>query len=442
MELKGKTFWTPLYRLQNRVKDNTYKNVISLIRVVSDLDVYYKPLAVERISINEDTVCSMYQDIDTYKDGNICLIDSSGLVLSSRDKSILGQNLKNEAYVKSIITSNKNEGFFRSKTQNSYFSILFYKLNSKDWYVLQSIPESEMIKQKFFINIYITISIFVCIIFGLLFSIIQNRSIILPLTRLSKEMGKVKMGDFNIKLDTKSNDEIGKIELAFIDMVTKLKEMIEKVFKTQIKEKEAQLIALESQINPHFLYNTLDSIHWLAIKNKDYEVSEQIEALSHLFKHVLNKGKEITTVGEEIEHLRDYIFLQKKKFGDRIDIGIKIDNALLNYNTLKLILQPLVENAYNHGLECKIGKGLIVITVERVEFNLKYTVEDNGIGTDEKRIEQMLSDSEESHNVFALKNINDRIKLQFGDEFGLKLYSTKSVGTKVEVLIPLITNDI
>lgn len=155
---------------------------------------------------------------------------------------------------------------------------------------------------------------------------------------------KLKSGNFNIALTIDSKDEIGEISNGFLRMVHQLKETINDVYVGRIKQREAEIKALEAQINPHFLYNTLDSIHWLALKQKNYDVSEQIEALAELFKHVLNKGEPFVTIRQEVDFLENYMLIQKRKYGQRIKLRIHVDPALMNYKMPKLVLQPLVEN--------------------------------------------------------------------------------------------------
>ena len=304
------------------------------------------------------------------------------------------------------------------------------------WYVIQLIPEKNLNVQVFAINLVVFVSILFCLIFGVIFSIFQNNSIIRPIKRLMKEMIKVKTGDFNVTLPIRSNDEIGKLSSQFVDMTDRVKDLINKVFKSQIKEREAELIAMQAQINPHFLYNTLDNIRWMAVNEGANAAGEQIEALSRIFRHVLNKGKETTTVRDELMHLRDYIFIQENRFKDTIRTDIQLDDSLIDCETLKLILQPLVENSYQHSLQRKVGGGFIHVGVEKEGESIRYTVTDDGLGADEEKIRTILYGNTESGSGFALKNIHDRIQLKYGQSYGLVFSSEKNKGTTVTVTFP------
>jgi len=432
--LKGGVLWTPVYKLPYAsIDNNSEKFVISLVRAYNSL-MAIKQLATERISIDEKTISNIYEGINIAKGSEIFIVDKSGTVISSQDKNLLMKKMGTQVYIKDSLRS--NDGFFKTRIKNTENIVFHYLIKETGWQVIQTIPESEMNKQITIINLIIIICIAFCILFGIFFSLIQNTSILKPIKLLSKEMERVKGGSFDITLRIKNKDEIGNLSNSFSDMVRKISELIDSVYKSQIREKEAEVIAFQSQINPHFLYNTLDSIRWMAVKNKDYAVGEQIEALSDIFRHVLNKGKDMTTIKEELDHLNNYIFIQRSRYGDRIFVDIQVDESLMEYITPKLILQPLVENSFQHGLECKVGGGKIQIQIEKLENGIKYSVTDDGIGTDQDKITKMISSKTESHNVFALNNINDRIQLKYGKEYGLKFSSQAGIGTTVEVIIP------
>jgi len=270
------------------------------------------------------------------------------------------------------------------------------------------------------------------------FSFVQPLYQIKPLHRLLKNISRLKRGDYNIMPHPESRDEIGQINLAFYQMSRELNEKIKTVYLSKIKQREAELAALESQINPHFLYNTLDSIRWLALKHRDYDVVEQIEALSGMFKHVLNKGQSLVTIQQEIDFIKNYMFIQEMKYGDRIRLIISADGTWDALKCPKLILQPLVENALVHGLDHVEKDGVIEVKVEKEDWGVKITVADNRAGTDEERVRGILQGNGEGRHGFALKNINDRIKMLFGEAYGLYFTSRISEGTCVEVRLPLV----
>jgi len=216
---------------------------------------------------------------------------------------------------------------------------------------------------------------------------------------------------FDIQLNNTSKDEIGEISQTFESMASQLNETIHEVYISKIKQREAEILALESQINPHFLYNTLDSIRWQAVSQKAYDVGEQIEVLAEMFRHVLSKGKEHVTVSQEITYLENYMFIQSKKYGNRIKMNITVDPELMEEMVPKMLIQPLVENSIVHGLEEAVSGGVIDVNICRNEDTMVITVADNGLGTDDVQINAKLIEASRRGEVLALKNIDDRIKI-------------------------------
>ena len=258
------------------------------------------------------------------------------------------------------------------------------------------------------------------------------------MVKLSQDAKKFQAEHFRVPIYSDSNDEIGELNRNLSRMVDYIQDLIQNQYLNEIKRREIELKYMQSQINPHFLYNTLDSIRWMAVVDGQDKIAEQVEALSDIFRHALSAGREIVTVGQEVDHLRSYILIQKNRFGERIQVDIRVEEELKECRVLKLILQPLVENAIVHGLEDKIEGGAIEVDIRSEEDLLVYVVEDNGVGTDEDRINHYLQEPEEEHNAFALKNIDERIKIKYGDSYGIRFQSQPEVGTRVEVRLPKI----
>lgn len=424
LKLQGKGFWT------------TASKEITYFRAIMDFNKMGRMIGVERFSINEGTLYQFYKNMNSYDGSHIYLLDSSGLVLSSTERSLIGDQIDKYDYVRKALRL--KDGFFTTDIGDIKNVVLFYTIEETNWTLVQVVPYKSFTSIKTTINTILLIVVTLCILFGILFSLIQHRYMLKPLQQLRKEMAKLKNGNFNITLSVESKDEIGEISKGFVRMAHQLNETINTVYLTKIKQREAELAALESQINPHFLYNTLDSIHWLALKHKNYDVSEQIEALAEIFKHVLNKGEPFVTIRQEVDFLENYMFIQQRKYGKRIKLHIDADPDLMNHKTPKLVLQPLVENAILHGLDHVVEDGRIEVKISEMNQGICLIVVDNGIGTDETRIHRMMNSAEEAKNVFALKNIDDRIKISYGQKYGLFFSSKQGVGTRVEVRIPFI----
>lgn len=203
------------------------------------------------------------------------------------------------------------------------------------------------------------------------------------------------------------------------------------------KQREAEYKALESQINPHFLYNTLDSIKWLAMRKKTKDVVDTIEALSNLYRFNLNKGREIVTVGEELNSIRDYMHIQNVRFGNKITLITDVPELIIRNRIIKMTLQPLIENSVYHGIQDSLKKAGTIRISGRVQDDFVILdVADNGGGIEEKRLESLL---QRESGGYGLRNVNQRLKLFYGDEYGLTVESTKGEGTIVSVRVPLDT---
>jgi two-component system sensor histidine kinase YesM len=283
------------------------------------------------------------------------------------------------------------------------------------------------------------VNIGLIVIFGIAFILTQNRHIIKPILQLSKEASSFREGNFIIHRISPNVDEIGQLNRSLEEMSVYIKNLIEQEYKSKLSQREMELEYLQSQINPHFLYNTLDSIRWMALMRGEREIAAQIEALSDVFRHSLNRGEKYTTLKQEIANLEAYMLIQKSRYGDNIAYHPRIQEGMENYRVLKLFIQPLVENAIVHGIEKKLGGGTIWVEITEWEGKIKCSVRDDGIGADEAEINQYINGNSKKAS-FALKNIHERIQLEYGKEYGLRFFSSPE-GTTVILLLPIIKDE-
>ena len=266
--------------------------------------------------------------------------------------------------------------------------------------------------------------------------------ILRPVRELYNATEKVASGDFSVRASTDSGDEIAVLAKGFNDMAGNMQALINKIKEDQQKMRQTDLQLLQAQINPHFLYNTLDTIIWLIEGNKMDEAVDMVVTLSDFFRMALSKGKELITLGEERQHICSYLEIQEVRYHDILEYDIQIDPSLNNYQILKLTLQPLVENALYHGLKYKRAKGYIHINARKDGDVLRLGVQDNGAGMDEEELRQLQKEIErpcqETEKGFGLANVNERIRMYFGMEYGMKIKSQKDKGTFVEITIPAI----
>jgi two-component system, sensor histidine kinase YesM len=280
--------------------------------------------------------------------------------------------------------------------------------------------------------------------FSILAAWIISASIYLPIKKLHDVTSTITGADLQALVTTNNVDEITELGISFNIMIGKIRELLQAKIEERDNLKKAELKALQAQINPHFLYNTLDTIVWMAEANKSEQVIEIVCALSSFFRIALSKGREWISLRQEIEHVRSYLAIQKMRYRDILDYRIEVDEALLHNTILKLTLQPLVENALYHGIKTKREGGLIVVRVRCADDNMVLLqVEDDGVGFTPYKLAQIRATLAEDggeismkESGFGLENVNKRIKLYYGRQYGLSIQSQYRGGTQVTVTIP------
>jgi two-component system sensor histidine kinase YesM len=293
----------------------------------------------------------------------------------------------------------------------------------------------------------------IVLIFGALaFSVVAawglSRSIYTPIKKLHDVTTTITKNDLQALVTSDNVDEITELGMSFNIMIGKIRELLDSKIKEQENLKKAELRALQAQINPHFLYNTLSTIIWMAEAKKTNQVIEIVSALSKFFRISLSKGMDWITIGEEVERTRSYLTIQKMRYRDILDFKFEVDESVLDYTILKLILQPLVENAIYHGIKNKRQGGTVIVRANNKDQNeILVEVEDNGIGFSQEKLAQIEAElQDDSGDIklergFAIGNVNKRIKLYYGKQYGLSIKSKFNTGTCVTLIIPAIKSD-
>jgi two-component system, sensor histidine kinase YesM len=264
-----------------------------------------------------------------------------------------------------------------------------------------------------------------------------------PLDRLKKKMMLVQRGDFQQTVPVESQDEIGQLSRGFNRMTEEINRLLKEVYEIGLKEKEAELAALQSQINPHFIYNTLESINMMAVRKENYEVSDMVSALGRMLRYTVDKYDRLVFLQEELDSVASYVKIQKMRYGDRLRVVFEVEEGVQHFLIPKLLLQPLVENAIFHGIGDKEEGGTIWISALRFDDDLLISVRDDGTGMTEEQMES-LRDSlasplplESGKHGLALRNIYQRLILMFGMEYVLELDASPGKGTAFTITIPV-----
>lgn len=262
-----------------------------------------------------------------------------------------------------------------------------------------------------------------------------------PLKKVTKAMAKFQTGDFSQQVEADTMDEIGEVAVCFNSMVKDIRQLIDEKYVMELREKESELTALQAQINPHFLYNTLDSLYWQALEAGNEEIGENILALSNLFRQVLGEGKSTTTIAQECELVQEYLKVQRMRFSKRLEYVIDVEEEIREERIPKLILQPFAENAVVHGFENADTPCRIYVGAKRILGGIEFVVEDTGIGMTPEQVQAVLNmDDRERYKGqrvgrYAIKNVRERLTLMYRERFEMKVDSEPGKGTKITLRI-------
>lgn len=280
------------------------------------------------------------------------------------------------------------------------------------------------------------------IVLALILSRLIARNITYPIQRLRDSMKKVQTGEFpTTDLEVSSENEIGSLTKSFNVMTHRIQELMEQNIHEQEQKRKSELKALQSQINPHFLYNTLDSIIWMAEGKKNEEVVLMTASLARLLRQSISNEDELVSIGQEAEYARSYLTIQKMRYKDKLEFQIEISPAISGVKIIKLVLQPIIENAIYHGLKYKGSKGFLVVRGYQEGEKAVLEVEDNGVGMDEETLSHIFEKHKVNYqsNGVGVYNVQKRLKLYYGEEYGIVYKSRKNEGTRAVITIPMET---
>ena len=287
-------------------------------------------------------------------------------------------------------------------------------------------------------SLYVLVAMGLMIV-ALFFSRFISRSITQPIQQLCDSMERVQEGDFSVSdIVVESQNEIGSLTKSFNVMTHRIQDLMEQNIREQEAKRKSELKALQSQINPHFLYNTLDSIIWMAEGKKNEEVVLMTASLARLLRQSISNEDEVVSIGQEVEYARGYLTIQKMRYKDKMEFQIEVDPSILHIPLIKLVLQPVIENAIYHGLKYKESKGLLLVKGFMKNDNAVLQVIDNGVGMDEETLAHIYERHKVNYqsNGVGVYNVQKRLQLYYGNEYGITYESKKGEGTTATIMIP------
>lgn len=326
------------------------------------------------------------------------------------------------------------------KSIDDHQQVFYAPINgSENWYLCTVVDQALLYKEAKLLTESLGRVFIIMFFIGVVGIMVFSGQITKRISKLSLAMDEVQKGNFTAVLEVQGKDEIGELTKHYNFMVKSLTDLMKKVVATEKEKRHRELQVLQAQINPHFVYNTLDTIHWKALASGSKEVSELINALSSFFRGSLSKGREFITVKEELQHVESYLDIQKVRYGALLDFHLSVDEALLSIEIPKIIIQPMVENAIYHGIKPKLMEGHIWVKGQRDGNYLVLQVMDDGVGMTQEVLEKLMlaMEDEESPLSYGLYNIAQRLKLYYGGNAVLDIESIPLEGTKVTLKLPL-----
>lgn len=322
----------------------------------------------------------------------------------------------------------------QKKNQENEYTILSETSSATGWTACLYKPNSLIVWSVTPITRIALIAVFIMTLMSVIAMMILTSFVTKRIRRLRSGMKEVEQGNFEVNITSDSRDEIGDLVNGFDSMLLQLNTLIKEVYEGRIKEKEYEMKALQAQINPHFLYNTLSLINWKAIEADAEDISKITLALSTFYRTSLNKGKNVMSLSDELRNMRSYLDIQLMMHDYEFDVEFDVDESIGQYQSLNLMLQPLIENAIAHGIDVKTdGRGKLTITGKEDGDLIVLTVADNGVGMSDEQAARILTEESKGYGV---RNVNERIKLYYGEQYSLQIESKIGQGTKASIRIP------
>jgi len=419
------------------------KNVLSFHNILRDVPAE-KMLGFLSIDINLSKISAISERLYTKNQEDLYIMDENGMIIFSSDAGVIGKKNK-EKWFKQVKKESASQKSLEWKEQQFSGVIVYDKFSPpyKNWYIVKRIPYDvlyQSARETARMNILIGIITLIIVLFATMF---VSFKLTAPIQVLIANMKKVERGEFEADFDSLGNDEIGMLGRNFKTMISKIDELIEREYKLEIENKESQLRVLQSQINPHFLYNALQSIGTLALKLKAVPVYSLLTSLSKIMRYSMNMKEDIVPFMSEVMHVKSYLLLQKQRFEDQFEFEISVPKDVEEILVPKMILQPIVENCFKHGFDQYLDKAVIQIEAHLKDDRVNVTVRDNGIGVSEDQLNSLrqelihgINTDEKARERIGLKNIYDRLQIYYGTQASVSIEANNETGFEVIIQFP------
>ncbi|MDQ0223765.1 cache domain-containing sensor histidine kinase [Metabacillus niabensis] len=418
-----------------------YKNseVVTVVRAIIEPETQ-KVLGVVLIDLKLRVIAEATKNVKLGKSGYLMVIDEEGEQIYAPANPLINE-------VPKRLLNVEDSGFFSEEIDGDKLQFIYQKQPFTNWTTVGIFSSNESVVEVRTIHLFVICFVFLVVLFGVTASYYLSNSMSQPIVQLMSFMKKVESGNLDIRYKGDRDDEIGMLGRSFNLMIIKINELLKLTERQERQKREAELRSLQAHIKPHFLYNTLDTISWMARKQGAVDVAEVVASLSKLFRIGLNKGNDIILFSEEIEHIKSYLKIQKARYRDKLNYTLEIDPRTNDFMIVKLILQPIVENAIYHGIKERKGPGHIHIEAQVSNDTFVITVKDDGKGIESDRLQllrQKLNNVDIQNKQgavadfgYGMMNVQSRLKLTYGEAYGISIDSEIANGTTVTIVLPI-----
>lgn len=410
--------------------------VITLSRGIRNFTGSGSKEGVVFIDLNYSAISELCDQTTIGEKGYVFILDQDGNIVYHPQQQQLYNELQTEnidlvmnADTDTVLEDNHDDGKLYTISRSE----------KTGWTVVGCMDVAELLERSNQAQIIYILTAVALFGIALFLSSIIAKNITLPIQRLRDSMAKVQEGDFTTAdVEVISENEIGSLTQSFNVMTHRIEELMEQNVHDQEEKRKSELKALQSQINPHFLYNTLDSIIWMAEGKKNEEVVLMTASLARLLRQSISNEDELVSIGQEIEYARSYLTIQKMRYKDKLEFQIEVEPCIVSSQIIKLVLQPIIENAIYHGLKYKENKGLLIVRGYECGSNIVLDIIDNGVGMEKETLEHIFEKHKVNYhsNGVGVYNVQKRLQLYYGSDYGITYQSEKGRGTRATITIP------
>ncbi len=431
-------FTTPHVQYIFDNNENQYRWVITLTRAVEITHGTSTEQGILLIDIRYNSLAQILENITLGNQGYLYMLGNDGELIYHPKMQMIatGQAVEN-----TVAAADYQDGRYREKYNGEWRDINVKSVGYTGWKLLSVTPEKGLSLNNLKMRLFLVFVLAAFLLVLILINTFISSRITIPIQKLEKSVNAIEAGELDTEVYMGGSYEIRHLGRSIGDMAKRIKALMEDIVAEHESKRRNEFDILQSQINPHFLYNTLDIIVWMIENGQKQEAVQVVTALARFFRISLSKGRSIITVRDELEHVRNYLMIQQMRFKNKFVYKIEAKEDVLDLVSLKLMLQPLVENAIYHGMEFMDGDGEIRVEVYREADELRFLVRDNGFGMTEKQVAALLG---EEHHVsskrgsgIGVKNVMERIRLYFGDDYGLSIWSEPDEGTTITIRLPV-----